>query len=76
MTLHELEPGTEMILESARLFEQPERLQKMDGRLFVVKESHMLGGIRVYTLDHCESELGVPYTIMGAWITPTRPVRY
>jgi len=46
MTLYELEPGTEVILESARLFEQPERLQKMDGRLFVVKESHMLGEIR------------------------------
>ena len=73
MTLYEREPGTEVILESARLFEQPLRLQQMDGRLFVVKESHMLGGIRVYTLGHCESEMGVPYTIMGAWITPTRP---
>ena len=68
MTLHELEPGTEVILESARLFEQPERLQKMDGRLFVVKESHILGGIRVYTLDHCESELGVPYGILREWM--------
>lgn len=75
VTLHELEPGTEVILESARLFEQPLRLQQMDGRLFVVKESHMLGGIRVYTLEHCESEMGVPYTIMGAWITPTRTIR-
>lgn len=54
MTLHELEPGTEVILESARLFEQPLRLQQMDGRLFVVKESHLIGGIRVYTLDHCD----------------------
>jgi len=76
MTLHELEPGTEVIPESARLFEQPERLQQMDGRLFVVKESHMLGGIRVYTLKGCCSKAGTPYTIMGAWITPTRPVRY
>lgn len=75
MTLYELEPGTEVILESARLFEQPLRLQQMDGRLFVVKSSHMLGGIRVYTLDHCESKLGVPYTIMGAWITPTKSFR-
>lgn len=75
MTLYELEPGTEVILETDRLYEQPKRLQQMDGRLFVVKESHMLGGIRVYTLDHCESELGVPYTIMGAWITPTRRIR-
>jgi len=75
VTLNELEPGTEVILESARLFEQPERLQKMDGRLFVVKESHLIGTVRVYTLDHCESELGVPYTIMGAWITPTRRLR-
>ena len=75
MTLHELEPGTEVILETGRLYEQPERLQKMDGRLFVVKESHLIGAVRVYTLDHCESELGVPYTIMGAWITPTRRIR-
>ena len=75
MTLYELEPGTEVILESARLFEQPYRLQQMDGRLFVVKSSHLIGGIRVYTLEHCESKLGVPYTIMGAWITPIRTVR-
>ena len=75
MTLHELEPGTEVILESARLFEQPYRLQQMDGRLFVVKSSHLIGGIRVYTLEHCESKRGVPYTIMGTWITPTRTVR-
>lgn len=27
MTLYELEPGTEVILESARLFEQPLRLR-------------------------------------------------
>lgn len=75
MTLYELEPGTEMILDSNRLYEQPKRLQQMDGRLFVVKESHLIGAMRVYTLDHCESELGVPYTIMGAWITPTRRIR-
>lgn len=75
MTLYELEPGTEVILETGRLYEQPKRLQQMDGRLFVVKESHLIGAIRVYTLDHCESELGVPYTIMGAWITPTKRIR-
>lgn len=75
MTLHDLEPGTEVILESARLYEQPKRLQQMDGRLFEVESSHLIGGIRVYTLEHCESKLGVPYTIMGAWITPTRPIR-
>lgn len=46
MTLHELEPGTEVILETGRLYEQPERLQKMDGRLFVVKESHLIGLVK------------------------------
>ena len=76
MTLYELEPGTEVILESARLFEQPLRLQQMDGRVFVVESCHTLSGIRLYTLKGCCSKAGTPYTIMGAWITPTRPVRY
>lgn len=75
MTLYELEPGTEVILGSDRLYEQPRRLQQMDGRIFIVKSSHLIGGIRVYELDRCESKMGVPYTIMGAWITPTRPFR-
>ena len=71
MTLHELEPGTEVRLDSFKLFEQPKRLQKMHGMTFIVKDSHLIDSVRVYTLEHCESELGVPYTIMGAWITPT-----
>jgi len=73
MTLYELEPGTEVILETDRLYEQPKRLQQMDGRLFEVESSHLIGGIRVYTLKGCHSKEGVPYTIMGAWITPTKP---
>ena len=75
MTLNELEPGTEVILESARLYEQPKRLQQMDGRLFEVESSHTIGGIRVYTLKGCCSKEGTPYTVMGAWITPTKPFR-
>ena len=75
MTLYELEPGTEVILDSDRLYEQPKRLQQMDGRLFVVESSHLIGGIRVYTLKGCCSKAGTPYTIMGAWITPTKLFR-
>ena len=75
MTLYELEPGTEVILKTDQLYEQPKRLQQMVGRVFVGESCHTLNGIRLYTLKGCCSKAGEPYTIMGAWITPTRPFR-
>ena len=70
MTLYELEPGTEVILETDRLYEQPKRLQQMDGRVFVVESCHTLSGIRLYTLKGCCSKAGEPYTFMVTLSTP------
>lgn len=75
MTNSEIQVGDRVLLQLGVDGERyaPPGLKRWDGCRFRVDKVHVNSqGEVTYELKSCKSVLGVPYTILEEWITPTR----